>query len=186
MILSDAEIKKAIITGRIKVNPMPDFKIQLGSCSLDLRLSDTFRIFTYNNSAFIDVSNPETYKEITKGHKLKKDGVLVLHPGEFVLGATIEKVKLPDDVAARIDGRSSLGRLGLVVHSTAGHIDPGFDGNITLEIANIGKIPIILRKNLRVCHLVFENLSSPTTKPYRKKKGAKWNKAGSLKKTSLM
>ena len=186
MILSDVDIKKAIDSGKIKITPKPDYKKQLGSCSLDLRLSNIFKVFTYNKSAFIDVAKPETYSHITKEYHLKPNEPFVLHPNEFVLGATIEKISLSNDIAARIDGRSSLGRLGLVIHSTAGHIDPGFEGNITLEIANIGRLPIILRQGLRVCQLVFEPLTSETTKPYKKKQGAKWNKAGALKKVSLM
>lgn len=186
MILSDRDIKTAIQKGQIKIAPKPDFKKQLGSCSLDLRLSNIFKVFTYNRSAFIDVSDPKTYSDITKEYHLKKGDPFVLHPGEFVLGSTQEKIKLQKNIAARIDGRSSLGRLGLVVHSTAGHVDPGFEGNITLEIANIGQIPIILRQGLRICQLVFETLLSNTTKPYKKKKGAKWNKAAALKKISLM
>jgi len=186
MILSDRDIKTAIQKGKIKITPKPDFAKQLGSCSLDLRLSGVFRVYAYNHSAFIDVSNPKTYQDITKEHRLKKNGSFILHPGEFILGWTMERIELPNDIAARIDGRSSMGRLGLVVHSTAGNVDPGFKGNLTLEIANIGKIPIILRPGLRVCQLVFDVLSSPTTNPYKKKYGASWNKPGKLKRVSLM
>jgi len=185
MILSDTDIQAAILSGRIRITPKPDFKKQLGSCSLDLRLSNIFRVFTYNQNAFIDVADPTTYSDITKEYIVPKGKPFVLHPTEFVLSATQEKVILPQDIGARIDGRSSLGRLGLIIQ-TAGHIDPGFDRPITLEIANIGKLPIILWPGLRICQLVFEPLSSPTTKPYSKKAGTKWNKAGSLKKGSLM
>ncbi|MBI4159609.1 dCTP deaminase [Candidatus Wolfebacteria bacterium] len=185
MILSDTDIRAAIESGKIKITPKPNFRKQLGSCSLDLRLSNIFKVFTYNRSTFIDVANPKTYGDITKQYVVKKTEPFVLHPNEFVLGATIEKISLPQDIAARIDGRSSLGRLGLIIQ-TAGHIDPGFNSNITLEIANIGRLPIILWYGLRVCQLVFEPLSSPTTKPYKNKIGAAWNKAGALKRVSLM
>ncbi len=184
MILSDKDIKTAIEKGKIKIKPKPDFKTQLGSCSLDLRLAGFFKTFNYNHSPYIDLTDPITFKNITQGSRLKKNETLVLHPGEFVLGATLEDIELPNDIAIRIDGRSSLGRLGLVVHSTAGHVDPGWKGSLTLEIANIGKIPIILREGLRICQVVFETLSSPTSKPYQKRKGAKWNKPGALKKIS--
>ena len=180
MILSDQDIKTAIQKGKIKITPKPDFKLQLGTCSLDLRLSENFKVFEYNKSAFIDVSDKKTFENITKEHNLKSGESFVLHPGQFVLGATVEKVCLPNDIAARIDGRSRLGRLGLVIHSTAGHIDPGFCGRVTLEITNIGKLPIILHKGNCVCQLVFETLTTPVKKGYSQMKINKWNKPGSL------
>lgn len=180
MILSDIDIKKAIESGKIKITPKPDFKLQLGTCSLDLRLSADFKIFEYNKSAFIDVSDKKTFSGITQDHRLKRGESFVLHPDQFVLGATIEKVCLPNDIAARIDGRSRLGRLGLVIHSTAGHIDPGFCGRITLEITNIGKLPIILHKGNCVCQLVFETLTKPVSQGYSQRKINKWNKPGKL------
>ena len=181
MILSDRDIKTAIEKGLIKISPKPDLKTQLGTCSLDLRLSGNFKVFEYNKSAFIDVSDKKTFEGITKEHNLKKNEPFVLHPGQFVLGATIEMVCLPNDIAARIDGRSRLGRLGLVIHSTAGHIDPGFCGRVTLEITNIGKLPIILHKNLCICQLVFETLTQPVSKGYSQRRDSKWNKPGNLK-----
>lgn len=180
MILSDKDIKTAIQKGKMKITPRPDFKTQLGTCSLDLRLSEDFKIFQYNHSAFIDVSDKKTFADITRDYKLKDNEPFVLHPGQFVLGATIEKVCLPNDIAARIDGRSRLGRLGLVIHSTAGHIDPGFCGRITLEMSNIGKLPIILHKGLCVCQLVFETLTKPVAVGYSQRKDVKWNKPGGL------
>src|SRR3989344_932666 len=180
MILSDLDIKKAIDSGKIRITPKPDYKVQLGTCSLDLRLSKNFKIFQYNHSAFIDVSDQKTFADITRDYTLKHNEPFVLHPGQFVLGATTEKVCLPNDIAARIDGRSRLGRLGLVIHSTAGHIDPGFCGRITLEITNIGKLPIILKKNLCVCQLVFETLTQPVSRGYSAQKINKWNKPGKL------
>lgn len=180
MILSDSDIKKAILTGKIKITPKPDFKKQLGTCSLDLRLSENFKIFQYNHSAFIDVSDKKTFEGITRDYNLRDNEPFVLHPGQFVLGATIENITLPNDIAARIDGRSRLGRLGLVIHSTAGHIDPGFSGRVTLEITNIGKLPIILHKGLGVCQLVFEILTQPVSKGYSQRSDSKWNKPGKL------
>src|SRR3989344_546163 len=174
MILSDQDIKTAIQKGKIKITPKPDFETQLGTCSLDLRLSENFQVFEYNRSAFIDVSDKKTFEDITATHTLKKGEPFILHPGQFVLGATIEKICLHNDIAARIDGRSRLGRLGLVIHSTAGHIDPGFCGRIILEITNIGKLPIILKKNLCVCQLVFETLTQPVSRGYSAQKINKW------------
>src|SRR3989344_4004170 len=180
MILSDQDIKTAIQKGKIKITPKPDFETQLGTCSLDLRLAENFQVFEYNRSAFIDVSDKKTFEDITTPHTLKKGEPFILHPGQFVLGATVEKICLPNDIAARIDGRSRLGRLGLVIHSTAGHIDPGFCGRITLEMTNIGKLPIILHKDIRVCQLVFETLTRPVSKGYSARQDSRWNKPGTL------
>ncbi|MDD4409440.1 MAG: dCTP deaminase [Candidatus Pacebacteria bacterium] len=174
MILSDREIKKLLDEGKIKIFPEPNLEEQLGSASLDLRLSEEFMVFEHTKKPYIDTKNPETFKDMTKMIKVPENEPFVFHPGEFVLGATSEEVELPDDVAARIDGRSSLGRLGIVIHSTAGHIDPGFRGKIVLEMENIGMIPVLLYPGTRVCQLVFEVLSSPTTKPYYLKKNAKY------------
>ncbi len=174
MILSDRDIKKLIDEGKIKITPKPNLEEQLGSASLDLRLDNEFMVFEHTKKSFIDTRDPETFKGMTSMVKITDDEPFIFHPGDFVLGVTIEEVCLPDDVAARIDGRSSLGRLGIVIHSTAGHIDPGFHGKIVLEMENIGMIPILLYSKTRICQLVFEPLSSPTTKPYYKKKGAKY------------
>jgi len=174
VILSDREIQKLLDEGKINILPEPNLEEQLGSASLDLRLSDEFMVFEHTKKPYIDTRNAETFKDMTKMIKVTENEPFVFHPGEFVLGATMEEVGLPDDVAARIDGRSSLGRLGIVIHSTAGHIDPGFKGKIVLEMENIGMIPVLLYPGMRVCQLVFEVLSSPTTKPYNSKKNAKY------------
>jgi len=174
MILSDREIQKLLDEGKIQIDPKPNLDEQLGSASLDLRLGDEFMVFEHTKKPFIDTRDAESFKGMTRTVKIGKDEPFIFHPGEFVLGVTDETVFLPDDVAARIDGRSSLGRLGIVIHSTAGHIDPGFKGKIVLEMENIGMIPVLLYAGTRVCQLVFEQLSSPTMKPYHKKKGAKY------------
>jgi dCTP deaminase len=174
MILSDKDIKKQIEENRIQVNPSPNFEEQLGSASLDLRLGDEFAVFEHTKKPFIDTRDSESFKGMTRIVKIGDDEPFVFHPGEFVLGVTMEEIFLPDDIAARIDGRSSLGRLGIVIHSTAGHIDPGFKGKIVLEMENIGMIPVLLYFKTRICQLVFESLSSPTTNPYHKKKNAKY------------
>ncbi|HPD19621.1 MAG TPA: dCTP deaminase [Candidatus Pacearchaeota archaeon] len=174
MILSDREIKKLINKDIIKVSPKPDFKTQLGSASLDLRLSQEFMVFNLTKTAYIDTRNPKSFKDTTTLIKVGKKDPFVFHPSEFVLGATLEEIFLPDNICARIDGRSSLGRLGIIIHSTAGHIDPGFKGKLVLEMQNIGMIPVLLYPGTRICQLVFEELSSPTLNPYFKKKGAKY------------
>jgi len=174
LILSDQEIKKYLDEGKIQITPKPNLDEQLGSASLDLRLDSEFMIFEHTKNPYIDTRNPETFRDITRLVKIKDDEPFVFHPGEFVLGVTMEEIFLPDDVAARIDGRSSLGRLGIVIHSTAGHIDPGFRGKIVLEMENIGMIPVLLYPKIRICQLVFESLMTPTTMPYYKKKNAKY------------
>lgn len=175
MILSDKDIRAALAEGRIKVTPKPDLKTQLGTSSLDLSLGDSFLVFKHRKKPFIDPLDPKTIEGMTEEIKISKKQPYVLQPGEFCLAAIHEWVELPDDMSARIDGRSSLGRLGLVIHSTAGHIDAGFKGTITMEITNIGMMPILLYPKMRICQLVFEPLSSPAERPYTKKPGAKYH-----------
>lgn len=188
MILSDRDIKKALESGRIKIDPLCDLGEILGSCSIDLRLSSKFRVFKQASTPYIDPSDSGTFDGITEPvdiakpaeeqpllpHLPKGPRAFVLHPGEFALGLTMENVELPEDVAARIEGKSSLGRLGIVIHSTAGHIDAGYRGGITLEITNIGMIPVLLYPSMRFCQLSFEQLSTPADVPYFKKKSAKY------------
>lgn len=174
MILSDRDIKKAIKEGRIEVRPKPNFKEQLGSSSLDLRLGYDFRIFRHRKHPFVDPFNSTTTEGMTEEIKISKKEPYTIHPNEFVLASTLEWVQWSDDLAARVDGRSSLGRLGLVIHSTAGHVDAGWRGNITLELRNIGMVPILLYPKMRICQLIFEPLSSPAEVPYYKKAHAKY------------
>ena len=175
MILSDKDIKICIESKKIQITPEPNFEKQLGSASLDLRLGHEFKVFEHSKKPYIDTRDPETFNNSTRLIELKDDEPFVFHPNEFVLGITMEEVFLSDDITARIDGRSSLGRLGIVIHSTAGHIDPGFKGKIVLEMENIGMIPVLLYPGTRICQLIFQELKSPTTKPYYKKEGAKYS-----------
>jgi dCTP deaminase len=175
MLLSDRDIKKALQEKRIVVKPGPNLDEQLGSSSLDLRLGYNFRVFKHRRMPFIDPYDPETTQGMTEEIKISAKEPYVIQPGEFVLASVLEWVELPDDLSARIDGRSSLGRIGLVIHSTAGHIDAGFKGSITMEMTNIGMMPILLYPKMRVCQLVFEQLSSPAERPYTKKPGAKYH-----------
>lgn len=173
MILSDRDIRKAIGAKRILIAPAPDISVQLGSCSLDLRLGNTFRVFDHSKLPFIDTKHPspgETMAQVS----VKDNEPFMLQPGDFVLAVTLERLKLSDDLLARLEGRSSLGRLGIVVHSTASVFDPGWDGNLVLELGNLGRIPVALYPGMRICALTFEELSSPAQVPYNKKKGAKY------------
>lgn len=172
MVLSDRDLKKALKNGQIKIDPFPNLKTQLGSCSIDLRLGDVFRIFN-KNSQPIDPLNKNN-QEFTKEIKIKKGEPFVIESGDFVLGTTVEYVEVPDFLTGRLEGRSSIGRLGIVIHSTAAHIECGFKGHITLEIANMGKIPVLLYPGMRICSISFEELSSPAEVPYHKKKSAKY------------
>ena len=176
MILSDRDIKRALKTGRIQIKPRPVLKTQLGSCSIDLRLGRKFGILNHSKFAFVDPRNPKPVKEIMKEVLVKKGEPFILQPGDFALATTMEIIKLPDNLIARLEGRSSLGRLGIVVHSTASVFDPGWDGRVVMELGNMGKMPVALYPEMRVCALTFEELSSSAEVPYDKKKGAKYVK----------
>jgi dCTP deaminase len=167
MILSDRDVKKLLQEGKIKVEPI-DIDNQIMPVGIDLRLGNEFRLFKTGVESHIDPSKTDL-ESSTELIRIEDGKNYILHPGEFVLGATKECVQLPDDIAARIDGRSSLGRLGIIVHSTAGHIDPGFSGNLTLEITNIGKLPVSIYPGMKFCSLIFEQISSKVEKPYSKK-----------------
>ncbi len=175
MILSDRDIKQALRAGRIVVKPKPDLKVQLGSSSLDLRLGHQFRVFKHRQQPFVDPLNPKTTEGMTEEVHISRNEPYVIHPNEFVLASTLEWTEWADDLAARVDGRSSLGRLGLVIHSTSGHIDAGWRGSLTLELRNIGMAPILLYPKMRICQLIFEQLSSPAEQPYTKKPNAKYH-----------
>ncbi len=172
MILSDVDIKKHLKTRKIKVAPLPDLNTALGPSSLDLRLGNIFRIFDQSSTPVIDPFKKG--KEITTEVKIPEGKTFILHPQEFVLAITKEKIELPPDISGRLEGRSSLGRLGIVVHSTAGSICAGFRGHLTLELANMGRIPVVLYPGMRICAVVFEELSSSSERPYYLRKDAKY------------
>lgn len=174
MILSDQDIKKALKSKRIVIKPAPDFDSQLGSCSIDLRLGNNFRVFDHSKYPYIDPSKKDYSNEITKEVKVDKGGAFIMQPGEFVLAVTLENVKIPADLMGRLEGRSSLGRLGLVVHSTASTFDAGWDGKPVLELGNLGRMAIKLTPGMRICAMVFEELTSPAVTPYTSKKFAKY------------
>jgi dCTP deaminase len=162
VLLSDRDIRTQLDAGRIVLDPYDPVMIQ--PSSIDVRLDRFFRLFDNHKYAVIDPA--EDQPDLT--HLVEPDGdePFVLHPGEFVLGSTYEAVTLPDDVAARLEGKSSLGRLGLLTHSTAGFIDPGFTGHVTLELSNVATLPIKLWPGMKIGQLCFFGLSSPAERPY--------------------
>lgn len=162
MLLSDRDIRAQIESGKIAVDPYEPDMIQ--PSSIDVRLDRLFRVFDNHKYAAIDPSIEQP--ELTRLIKVEPDHPFVLHPGEFVLGSTFESVSLPDDIAARLEGKSSLGRLGLLTHSTAGFIDPGFAGNVTLELSNTATLPINLWPGMKIGQLCFFQLTSPAEHPY--------------------
>lgn len=185
MILSDRDIKIALKKQDIIVRPKPDLDIQLGSSSLDLRLGHKFLVFKHRKFPYIDPTDPNTTHNMTEEVMISKKEPYIIQPGEFVLASILEWVELPAHICARIDGRSSLGRLGLVIHSTAGHIDAGFKGSITMEVSNIGMMPIVLYPKMRICQLVFEPLSSPADRPYNQNPRAKYHSQEAAKESEI-
>jgi dCTP deaminase len=173
MIFSDKDIKRLIAEGRIRIEPAPQVDLQLGSCSLDLRLSGEFSVFEYTRYPYIDIRNPQQI-EHTRQITVADDEPFILHPRSFVLGVTIERVELADDIVGRLEGRSSLGRLGIIVHATASVIDPGWRGRVVLELANHGSMPVALYAGVRVCSVTFEQVSTPVDNPYWRKAKAKY------------
>jgi len=174
MILADRDIRKALASGKIKITPQPNLTTQLGSCSLDLTLSNIYRVFNHTKTPYIDPQNPKTLQDLTTEIKIPDGKPFSLQPGEFILALTREYLELPDDLAGSLEGRSSIGRLGVVVHSTAANIDAGWRGQIALELANMGRIPVLLYPGMRICAISFMQLTSPALVPYYKKKKAKY------------
>jgi len=162
VLLSDRDIRKELAGGRVVLDPLDDAMVQ--PSSVDVRLDRFFRLFDNHKYAVIDPA--EDQPDLTRLVEVDGDGPFVLHPGEFVLGSTFETVTLPDDVAARLEGKSSLGRLGVLTHSTAGFIDPGFSGHVTLELSNVATLPIKLWPGMKIGQLCFFRLSSPAEHPY--------------------
>lgn len=162
MLLSDRDIRAELTSGRIGLDPLDLAMVQ--PSSVDVRIDSLFRLFDNHKYPYIDPA--EDQPELTRLVEAKPGEPFILHPGEFVLGATLELVSLPDDVAARLEGKSSLGRLGLLTHSTAGFIDPGFSGHVTLELSNVATLPIKLWPGMKIGQLCFFRLSSAAEHPY--------------------
>lgn len=162
MLLSDQDILAQIESGRVRLDPWDTAMVQ--PSSVDVRLDRFFRVFENHRYDCIDPAADQN--ELTREVEVDPDGSFVLHPGEFVLGSTWEYIQMPDDIAARLEGKSSLGRLGLLTHSTAGFIDPGFCGHVTLELSNMATLPLRLYPGMKIGQLCFFQLSSPAKSPY--------------------
>jgi dCTP deaminase len=162
MVLSDRSIKAEVEAGRIVVEPFDEAMIQ--PSSIDVRVDRRFRVFHNARYPFIDVRQP--MEELTEAVEISDADPFILHPGEFVLGQTLERVRLPDDIVARLEGKSSLGRLGLLIHSTAGFVDPGFEGNLTLELSNVANLPVTIYYGMPIGQISFVRLDAPAERPY--------------------
>lgn len=175
MILSDRDIRQAIEDGRVVVEADQSELFQhIHASSMDLRLGNSFKLYEHSKFAVLDPKNPESFAENMRTISVPDGEPFIVQPGEFVLGVTQETIGLADDLVARVEGRSSLGRLGIIVHSTAGFVDPGFHGTITLEISNLNRLPVALYPGMRVCQIAFEQMSSSADMPYNKKPHSKY------------
>src|ERR1700755_3275866 len=162
MVLSDRTIARLLAEGQIVIEPYDESLLQ--PSSVDVRVDRFFRVFHNNRYPFIDVKVPQD--ELTELVEVGGDHPFVLHPGEFVLGSTLERVRLPDDLVARLEGKSSLGRLGLLIHSTAGFIDPGWDGHVTLELSNVANLPVTIYHGRQSGQTSSMQMTEPTSTPY--------------------
>jgi dCTP deaminase len=162
VVLSDRTIRRQLAEGRIEIEPLEESLIQ--PSSVDVRVDRFFRVFHNARYPFIDVKKPQ--EELTELVEVDDETPFILHPGEFVLGSTLERIKLPDDLVARLEGKSSLGRLGLLIHSTAGFIDPGWDGHVTLELSNVANLPITIYYAMKIGQLSFVQMTEPAETPY--------------------
>ena len=161
-VLADRDIRAAIEAGRIVIRPYDPADLQ--PSSVDLHLDRSFRVFRNNRSPYIDLRDPQP--DLTELLRIDDEEPFILHPGEFVLGQTLEWVELPVDLVARLEGKSSLGRLGLLIHSTAGYVDPGWKGNLTLELSNVANLPIALYYGMKIGQISFFRMTSPVERPY--------------------
>lgn len=186
MRLCDRDIEAYLDAGKIRIEPRPP-QSRINGVSADLRLGNTFRVFNDHAAPYIDLSGPREEVDRSIDRIMGKEieigptEAFFLHPGELALAVTAESVTLPEDIVGWLDGRSSLARLGLMVHVTAHRIDPGWSGAIVLECFNSGKLPLALRPGMTICAMNFEMLSGPAARPYNKRSGAKyWGQSGPL------
>jgi dCTP deaminase len=161
-VLSDRSIKKALAAGRLGIEPLDEQAIQ--PASVDLRLDSVFRVFKTSSRPYVDVA--QDVDDLTELVEISPAAPFVIHPGSFCLGSTLETVTIPNDIVARVDGKSSLGRLGLLVHATAGYVDPGWTGKLTLELSNQSQMPIALYYGMRIAQISFIELTTPVDRPY--------------------
>ncbi len=162
MILSDRSIREEIEAGRIVIDPFDPTCLQ--PSSVDLHVDRAFRVFANSRYPYIDVKTE--MPDLTELVEVPQGEAFILHPGEFVLGSTLERVRLPDDLVARLEGKSSLGRLGLLIHSTAGYVDPGWDGYLTLELSNVANLPITIYPGMKIGQISFFRLTTAAEVPY--------------------
>lgn len=174
MILSDADILRRMEEGELRVEPLDDPELQIQPATVDVRLGREFLEFDHGNISCIDPHDDVTVEEYVEETTIPQDGRYVLHAGEFVLGTTKETVNVPNDLIAHVNGRSSLGRLAIVVHATAGLVDPGYRGQITLELSNLGTTPVALTPDMRIAQLSFTELKTPADRPYGDDRGSKY------------
>lgn len=173
MVLSDVDIKRYIAQGKIKISPeLPPE--QFGSCSVDFRLGNTFSIFEHSRHPYIDLKHKTNVEDLMRTVVVPDGESFILQPREFALAITEESLELDNDVLGRLEGRSSLGRIGIIVHGTAGLFDPGWSGKATLELSNLSIMPVALYPGMRICSFTFEQLSSPVSVPYRQKPNNKY------------
>lgn len=174
MILSDADILRRLEAGDLVVEPLDDPDIQIQPASVDLRLGREFLEFQRTNISCIHPNSEEEVSEYVDETYVEDGNEFILHPGDFVLGTTYETVGIPDDLIAHVQGRSSLGRLAVVIHATAGVVDPGYRGQITLELSNLGTAPVALTPGMRISQLILTELKTPADRPYGAERGSKY------------
>ncbi|WP_324756790.1 dCTP deaminase [Haloarcula montana] len=174
MILSDADILRRLEDGDLVVEPLDDPDIQIQPASIDLRLGREFLEFQHANIPCIHPNSEQEVADYVEETVVDDDDEFILHPGDFVLGTTYERVEIPDDLIAHVEGRSSLGRLAIVVHATAGLCDPGYQGQVTLELSNLGTAPVALSPGMRISQLTFTELKTPADRPYGDERGSKY------------
>jgi dCTP deaminase len=174
MILSDRDIRKAIQAGRIRVEPPVNLETHLGSCSIDFHLGDTFMVFEHSRYPHIDPRQQQSIGDSMRTIIVPEGESFIMQAGDFALASTVESLELPDDLLGRREGRSSIARLGITVHSTAAVFEPGWTGTATMELSNLGRMAVALYPGMRICSFTFQQLTSSVDVPYRAKRGAKY------------
>lgn len=174
MIVPDHGIKKLLEEGRVRIDPLEDPKVQIQSAGVDLRLGNEFRVFRIIGAPYIDTKKKN--EDYTERIVLEDGKPFIIHPGEFVLGVVKEYIKVPADIMGSVDGKSSLGRLGIAIHATSASINPGWEGRFVLEITNMGRMPVALYPNMRIAKLVLHRLCSECERPYDRRGDTKYNK----------
>ncbi len=174
MVLSDRDIIGALESGEIRIDPYPDLEKQLGSVSVDFRLGTTFMVFEHSRFSFIDPRNTQSIADAMRTIEVPPDEPFIMQPGDFALASTMESLELANDLLGRLEGRSSIARLGITVHSTAAVFEPGWIGTATMELSNLGRMAVALYPGMRICAFSFERVSSPVMTPYRDKRNNKY------------